>query len=535
MIDALIGHTPVVRLERVVEPDSAEVWVKLEGMNPGSSIKDRPALAMVLDAEEKGLLSPGDTIVEPTSGNTGIGLAQIAAARGYKLVLCLPSSMSVERKRTLRAYGAELVLTDRELRMIAAIAEAERIRDETGAFLPNQFSNPANPRSHYETTAPELWDGLDGRIDAFVYGSGTGGTISGVGKFLKERLDDVLIVAVEPARSAVMSGEPRGQHKFQGMGPGFIPDNLDRSVIDRIEKALEEDAFPLVRRLAREIGIDINQVAGSGPSGRISADDIKNHSKKLLQGGSPLASVQVEILPDFSKWGEIERKPMSNVRRKTAHHLSYAWATIPHVTQYDKADITNVEKFRKEFGKKVEQAGAKLTTTAILIKIVASALKLYQQFNASVDMANNEIIYKNYLHIGVAVDTERGLLVPVIWNVDQKNIIEISIELAELAAKARDKKISLEEMQGASFTISNLGGLGGTYFSPVINSPEVAILGVSRGKMEPVYIDGEFIPRLMLPLSLSYDHRVIDGAEAVRFLRWTVGALEQPFLISLEG
>ena len=294
-------------------------------------------------------------------------------------------------------------------------------------------------------------------------------------------------------------------------------------------------AAPSVRRLAREIGIDINQVAGSGPSGRISADDIKNHSKKLLQGGSPLASVQVEILPDFSKWGEIERKPMSNVRRKTAHHLSYAWATIPHVTQYDKADITNVEKFRKEFGKKVEQAGAKLTTTAILIKIVASALKLYQQFNASVDMANNEIIYKNYLHIGVAVDTERGLLVPVIRNVDQKNIIEISIELAELAAKARDKKISLEEMQGASFTISNLGGLGGTYFSPVINSPEVAILGVSRGKMEPVYIDGEFIPRLMLQLSLSYDHRVIDGAEAVRCLRWTVGALEQPFLISLEG
>ena len=294
-------------------------------------------------------------------------------------------------------------------------------------------------------------------------------------------------------------------------------------------------AAPSVRRLAREIGIDINQVAGSGPSGRISADDVKNHSKKLLQGGSPLASVQVEILPDFSKWGDIERKPMSNVRRKTAHHLSYAWATIPHVTQYDKADITNVEKFRKEFGKKVEQAGAKLTTTAILIKIVASALKLYPQFNTSVDLANNEIIYKNYLHIGVAVDTDRGLLVPVIRNVDQKNIIEISIELAELAAKARDKKITLEEMQGASFTISNLGGLGGTYFSPVINSPEVAILGVSRGKMEPVYIDGEFIPRLMLPLSLSYDHRVIDGAEAVRFLRWTVGALEQPFLISLEG
>jgi len=263
VIDALIGRTPVVRLERVVEPDSAEVWVKLEGMNPGSSIKDRPALAMVLDAEEKGLLSPGATIVEPTSGNTGIGLAQVAAARGYRLILCLPSSMSMERKRTLRAYGVELVLTDPELRMIAAIAEAERIRDETGAYLPNQFSNPANPKSHYETTAPELWDSLDGRIDAFVYGSGTGGTISGVGRFLKERLDDLLVVAVEPARSAVMSGEPRGPHKFQGMGPGFIPDNLDRSVIDRIEKVLEEDAFPLARRLACEEGLFVGMSSGA--------------------------------------------------------------------------------------------------------------------------------------------------------------------------------------------------------------------------------------------------------------------------------
>ncbi len=339
----------------------------------------------------------------------------------------------------------------------------------------------------------------------------------------------------EPAKPAAQSSSTKTKAEATEVPQVEIKPEVEKPIDRPSGPRNVAPAAPSVRRLAREIGIDINQVAGSGPSGRITADDVKNHSKKLLQGGSPLASVQVETLPDFSKWGEIERKPMSNVRRTTAHHLSYAWATIPHVTQYDKADITNVEKFRKEFRKKVEQAGAKLTTTAILIKIVASALKLYQQFNASVDMANNEIIYKNYLHIGVAVDTERGLLVPVIRNVDQKNIIEISIELAELAAKARDKKISLEEMQGASFTISNLGGLGGTYFSPVINSPEVAILGVSRGKMEPVYIDGEFIPRLMLPLSLSYDHRVIDGAEAVRFLRWTVGALEQPFLISLEG
>lgn len=263
MIDAHIGNTPVVQLRRVVTPEMAEVHVKVEGMNPGGSIKDRTALAMILDAEERGVLQPGQTIVEPTSGNTGVGLAQVAAARGYPLKLCLPSSMSMERKKTLQAYGAELVLTDPELRMIAAIEVAERIRDEEGAFMPNQFSNPANPRVHYESTGPELWEGMDGRIDAFVYGSGTGGTISGAGRFLKEQNPDILINVVEPARSAVISGEERGAHQFQGMGPGFIPPNLDLSVIDRIIKAKEEDAFPMARRLAKEEGLFVGMSSGA--------------------------------------------------------------------------------------------------------------------------------------------------------------------------------------------------------------------------------------------------------------------------------
>ncbi|HEY9478904.1 MAG TPA: cysteine synthase A [Gemmatimonadaceae bacterium] len=262
-IDDAIGHTPTIRLERVSDPDAAEVWVKVEGQNPGGSIKDRTALGMVADAESRGVLSPGQTIVEPTSGNTGIGLALIAAARGYPLILCLPSSMSEERKRTLEAYGAELVLTDPELRMIAAIAEAERIRDATGAWMPNQFANPANPRVHYETTAPELWEQLHGRVDAFVYGTGTGGTISGVGRFLKERDPAIQVIAVEPARSAVLSGGERGQHQFQGMGPGFIPDNLDRSLIDRVIPVWEEDAFPLARRLAREEGLFVGMSSGA--------------------------------------------------------------------------------------------------------------------------------------------------------------------------------------------------------------------------------------------------------------------------------
>jgi len=262
-VSSAIGRTPMVRLERVVEPDMAEVWVKIEGMNPGGSIKDRTALGMVVDAEQRGLLGPGGTIVEPTSGNTGVGLAQVAAARGYRLILCLPAQMSEERKRTLLAYGAELVLTDPERRMLAAIEEAEHIRDTTGAWMPNQFSNPANPRIHYETTGPEIWEQMHGRIHAFVYGSGTGGTISGVGRFLKEHDPTIHVITVEPARSAVLSGGQRGEHRFQGMGPGFIPDNLDRSVIDRVVTAWEEDAFPFARRLAREEGLFVGMSSGA--------------------------------------------------------------------------------------------------------------------------------------------------------------------------------------------------------------------------------------------------------------------------------
>jgi len=240
-----------------------EVWVKVEGTNPGGSIKDRTALGMVRDAEMRGVLQPGGTIVEPTSGNTGIGLAQVAAARGYRLVLCLPAQMSEERKRTLLAYGAQLVLTDPERRMLAAIEEAQRIRDATGAWMPNQFDNPANPRIHYETTGPELWEQMDGRLDAFVYGSGTGGTIAGVGRYLKERDPKIQVVAVEPGRSPVLSGGVRGQHQFQGMGPGFVPPNFDWTVVDRVVQAWEEDAFPLARRLAREEGLFVGMSTGA--------------------------------------------------------------------------------------------------------------------------------------------------------------------------------------------------------------------------------------------------------------------------------
>ncbi|GBF05406.1 cysteine synthase, cysK [Deinococcus aerius] len=263
MIDALVGNTPLVQLGRVVEPGMADVFVKLEGLNPGGSIKDRTALGLVEDAERRGVLKPGGTIVEPTSGNTGIGLAQVAAARGYRLILCMPAQMSEERKRTLTAYGAELVLTDPERRMLAAIEEAGRIEREQGAVLLGQFTNPANPATHERTTGPELWTQMEGRIDAFVYGTGTGGTISGVGRFLKRQDPGVRVVAVEPARSNVLSGGERGEHGFQGMGPGFIPENLDRGVIDEVITVWEEDAYPLARRLAREEGVFVGMSSGA--------------------------------------------------------------------------------------------------------------------------------------------------------------------------------------------------------------------------------------------------------------------------------
>lgn len=265
MLDSLIGNTPIVKLFKVVEPDMAEVWVKLEGQNPAGSIKDRTATGLILDAEERGILTPGSgqTIVEPTSGNTGIGLAFLSAIRGYRCIIVLPDTMSEERKRTLKAYGAELEFTPGHLRMQGAIPRAQEIAEELGAFMPNQFENPANPRYHYEVTGPELWQQMQGRIDAFVWASGTGGSVSGIGKYLKEQNADIKVYAVEPARSAVINGHERGQHKFQGMGPGFIPGNLDVDILDGAVMVYEEDAFPLARRLAKEEGIFIGMSSGA--------------------------------------------------------------------------------------------------------------------------------------------------------------------------------------------------------------------------------------------------------------------------------
>jgi len=301
-------------------------------------------------------------------------------------------------------------------------------------------------------------------------------------------------------------------------------------------------ASPAVRRLAREIGVNINDVEGSGPNGRITQEDAKEHARRILSSvgsagavGAGTLARPARQLPDFSKFGEVERQAWTNIRRVTAEHLGYAWNAIPHVTQFDKADVTELEALRKRHKEQVAKAGGNLTVTAMLVRILATAVRKFPQFNASIDTERGEIVFKKYVNIGVAVDTDRGLLVPVIRNADEKNITQIAVELNQLAERARDRKLTPDDMSGGSITISNLGGIGGTYFTPIVNWPEVAILGVSRGAIEPVWKDGEFEPVQRLPLSLSYDHRVIDGADAMRFVRWVVEAIEQPFLLSLVG
>lgn len=275
-------------------------------------------------------------------------------------------------------------------------------------------------------------------------------------------------------------------------------------------------------------------VRGSGSRGRIQKGGVKANPNPLQESCKIPPDKKVP-LPDFSTFGEMERRQMSAIRKMTVEHMDKCWSTIPHVTQFDDADVTDLEILRKNFQPKAEKVGTKLTMTAMLIKIMGSALKAFPKFNASLDLENKEIVYKKYINIGCAVDTPKGLVVPVIRGIDSLNMIEISQKLGELAGSMRDGKINPEMLQGGCMTLSNLGGLGGKHFTPIVNGPEVAILGVGRASMKPAWNGSEFEPRLMMPLSLSYDHRLIDGADGTRFLRWIVDALEHPLLISLEG
>ncbi len=294
-------------------------------------------------------------------------------------------------------------------------------------------------------------------------------------------------------------------------------------------------AGPATRRLARELGVDLRQVRGSGRHGRVVEEDIKEYVRQLASGAATAApgagpGIQPPPLPNFEEWGPIEAQPLGAVRRATARQMSLAWSLIPHVTQHDLADITDLEAFRKQ---QAESKGPKLTVTAFVLRACAVALREFPTFNASIDLANGKLILKRYYHLGVAVDTEGGLLVPVLRDVDKKHVRELAEELNTVAQRARERKLDAAELKGGTFTITNLGGIGGTAFTPIINWPEVAILGLSRSRLEPVVRGGQIVPRLMLPLSLSYDHRVIDGAAAARFTRRLAELLENPLMMLL--
>ena len=319
----------------------------------------------------------------------------------------------------------------------------------------------------------------------------------------------------KPESSASDTPPPPVPFEEMGQDPGSLP-----------------HASPSVRKLARELGVDLQQVEGSGRKGRIRIEDLKAHVKTRMaepdgaMAGSGLAGIAPAPEVDFAKYGEIENKPLSRIQKISGPNLHRNWVSIPHVTQFDEADITEMEAFRKASQGMAEKAGTKMTPLVFLIKAVVAALKQFPSFNSSLSTDGETLIHKRYFHVGVAVDTPGGLVVPVLKDCDQKGLLELAQELTELSARARDGKLKGDEMKGGCFTISSLGGIGGTAFTPIINAPELAILGVSRSSMRPVW-DGEtFQPRLMLPLSLSYDHRVIDGAAAARFTRFLAEQLE---------
>ncbi len=295
---------------------------------------------------------------------------------------------------------------------------------------------------------------------------------------------------------------------FEKGGLGGIPSHASKA-----------HASPSIRRFARELGVDLARVKGSGEKNRVTKSDVQGYVKAALSQGGTGGGLQVLAMPvvDYTKFGAIETRPLSRIQKISGANLHRNWVTIPHITQHDEADITDMEIFRKQLGEEHSPQGIKITPLAFMLKAVAEALQQFPNFNTSLDASGENLILKKYFHIGVAVDTPDGLMVPVLRDVNQKGLVQLAKELGEISAKARAKKLPATEMQGGCFTISSLGGIGGTAFTPIINAPEVAILGVSRASMKPVYKDGEFVPRLMLPLSLSYDHRVIDGAAAVRF------------------
>ena len=339
-----------------------------------------------------------------------------------------------------------------------------------------------------------------------------------------------LIVSLDAAGGAEAPAE-EGKRAAQ---PGRAPERLLDEDLELEEEpaagGLPPAASPSIRKMARELGIDLRRVRGSERGGWITPEDLRAYVQRLsaraARGGAAPAAQAPERI-DFSKWGPVTRQPFTSLRQTIARRMAESWSTIPHVTQFDEADITGLLELKKRYDEAYEKRGARLTLTAFLLKVLAAQLKVHGKFNTSLDEASQELVQKHYIHIGIAVDTEAGLVVPVIRDVDKKPLVELSRELNALAEKTRQRKVTAEDLQGSTFTISNQGGLGGGHFTPIIKKPDVAILGVGKGARKPVVRDGNVEPRMMLQLALSYDHRVIDGADAARFIVDLVKNIEE--------
>lgn len=294
-------------------------------------------------------------------------------------------------------------------------------------------------------------------------------------------------------------------------------------------------AAPSVRRFARECGLDVDTVQGRGPHGRVSVEDVKRHLRERFSGAQGAAAMPLSPLPDFSRWGTVRRERMSAIRLATARQVSASWQRVPRVTHFDEADITQIETLRRRYADRAAVQGGKLTMAVMVVKVVAAALRKFPALNASIDMGAREIVYKDYVNIGIAVATDRGLMVPVLRDADRKNMIELAVEIDAVAKKCREGRIQPDELQGGTFTVTNLGAIGGSFFTPIVNVPEVAILGMGRAAEHPRLREGKLEAVTLLPLSLSYDHRLIDGADAARFTRWIAEAIAEPLVLSLEG
>ena len=372
----------------------------------------------------------------------------------------------------------------------------------------------------------------EGTLVAKVEVSDEGSAGNGEPAPAEEPATEAPATAEEPAEAAATPA-PAAAETAPASAPAAEPARQDTAT-DRIDAETQRlaHASPSVRRFARELGVSLDQVSGTGRKGRVTQEDVQAFVKSVMEGGAaatPAAATGSGIPPipavDFSKFGEIEEVELPRIKKLSGPHLHRSWLNIPHVTQFDEADITELEAFRKAEKAAAEKAGVKLTPLAFLVKASARALTEFPDFNSSLRSDGAALIYKHYINIGVAVDTPNGLVVPVIKDADRKGIYDIAADLAELSGKARDGKLGPADMQGGTFSISSLGGIGGTAFTPIVNAPEVAILGVSKSSMKPVWNGSEFAPRLMLPLSLSYDHRVIDGAAAARFTSYLAGVL----------